>query len=79
MVIDDLFGVVHTAVTDFYGVAVKYFAEAVILREMFVDCIYIYIYIYIAMERENKKKQQQNLPKKVTYTKSMPSFLKERD
>ena len=28
MVIDDLFGVVHTAVTDFYGVAVKYFAEA---------------------------------------------------
>ena len=37
VVIDDLFGVVHTAVTDFYGVAVKYFAEAVILREMFVD------------------------------------------
>ena len=37
MVVDDLFGVVHTAVTDFDGVAVKYFAEAVIFREMFVD------------------------------------------
>ena len=39
MVIDDLFGVVHTAVTDFYGVAVKYFAEDVILREMFLSLI----------------------------------------
>ena len=37
MVVDDLFGVVHTAVTDFDGVAVEYLAEAVILREMFVD------------------------------------------
>ena len=36
-VVDDLFGVVHIAVTDFDGVAVKYLAEAVILREMFVD------------------------------------------
>ena len=29
VVVDDLFGVVHAAVTDFDGVAVKYFAEAV--------------------------------------------------
>ena len=34
MVVDDLFGVIHTAVTDFDGVAVKYLAEAMILREM---------------------------------------------
>ena len=32
MVVDDLFGVIHTAVTDFDGVAVKYLTEAVILR-----------------------------------------------
>ena len=37
VVVDDLFGVIHTAVTDFDGVAIKYLAEAVILREMFVD------------------------------------------
>ena len=37
MVVNDLFGVVHTAVTDFDGVAVKYLAEAMILREMFVN------------------------------------------
>ena len=37
MVVDDLFGVIHTAVTDFDGVAVKYLAEAVILREVFAD------------------------------------------
>ena len=37
MVVDDLFGVIHTAVTDFDGVAIKYLAEAVILREMFVN------------------------------------------
>ena len=37
MVVDDLFGVVHTTVADFDGVAVKYLAEAVILGEMFVD------------------------------------------
>ena len=37
MVVDDLFSVIHTAVTDFDGVAVKYLAEAVILRAMFVD------------------------------------------
>ena len=37
VVVDDLFGVIHTAVTDFDGVAVKYFAQAVIVREMFVD------------------------------------------
>ena len=37
VVVDDLFGVIHTAVTDFDGVAVKYFAEAVILREVFVN------------------------------------------
>ena len=37
MVVDDLFGVTHTAVTDFDGVAVKYLAEAVILREVFVN------------------------------------------
>ena len=29
MVVDDLFGVVHAAVTDFDGVAVKYFAETI--------------------------------------------------
>ena len=34
MVVDDLFGVIHTAVTDLDGVAVKYLAEAMILREM---------------------------------------------
>ena len=37
MVVDDLFGVIQTAVTDFDSVAIKYLAEAVILREMFVD------------------------------------------
>ena len=37
MVVDDLFGVIYTAVTDFDGVGIKYLAEAVILREMFVD------------------------------------------
>ena len=37
MVVNELFGVIHTAVTDFDGVVVKYLAEAVILREMFVD------------------------------------------
>ena len=35
MVVDDLFGVVHTAVTDSDGVAVKYLAES---------CMYIYVY-----------------------------------
>ena len=37
VVVDDLFGVIHTAVTDVDGVAVKYYAEAVILREVFVN------------------------------------------
>ena len=37
MVVDDLLGVIHTAVTDFDSVAVKYLAEAVILREVFVN------------------------------------------
>ena len=39
MVVDDLFGVIHSAVTDFDSVAVKnkYLAEVVILREVFVD------------------------------------------
>ena len=37
MVVDDLFGVIHTAVTDLDSVTVKYFAEAVILREVFVN------------------------------------------
>ena len=37
MVVDDLFGVIHTAVTDLDDVTVKYFAEAVILREVFVN------------------------------------------
>ena len=37
MVVDDLLGVIHTAVTDFDRVAVKYLAEAVILREVFVN------------------------------------------
>ena len=37
MVVNEVFGAIHTAVTDFDGVAVKYLAEAVILREMFVD------------------------------------------
>jgi len=32
-----IFGVIHTAVTDFDSVAVKYLAEAVILRESFVN------------------------------------------
>ena len=35
VVVDDLFGVIHTA--DFDGVTVKYLAEAVILREVFVN------------------------------------------
>ena len=38
MAVDDLFGVVHTAVTYFDGVAVKYFSEAV--------NIYIYIKLF---------------------------------
>ena len=37
MVVGDLFGVIHTAVTDLGGVTVKYLAEAVILREVFVN------------------------------------------
>ena len=37
MVVDDLFGVIQTAVTDFDGVVIKYLVEAVFLREMFVD------------------------------------------
>ena len=37
MVVDDLLGVIHTAVTDFHRVVVKYLAEAVILREVFVN------------------------------------------
>ena len=37
MVVDDLFGVIHTAVTDFDSVAVKYLTETVILREVFVN------------------------------------------
>ena len=37
MVVDDLFGVIHTAVTDFDSVAVKYLAKAVIVREVFVN------------------------------------------
>ena len=37
MVVDDLLGVIHTAVTDFDRAAVKYLAEAVIVREVFVN------------------------------------------
>ena len=37
VVVDDLLGVIHTAVTDFDSVAVKYLAEAVILREVLVN------------------------------------------
>ena len=37
MIVDNLLGVIHTAVTDFDSVAVKYLAEAVILREVFVN------------------------------------------
>ena len=37
MVVDDLFGVIHTAVTDFDGVVVKYLAETVILRKVLVN------------------------------------------
>ena len=40
MVVDDLFGVVHTAVTDFDGVAVVYFAQST------PKCVRVYIYIY---------------------------------
>ena len=39
MVVDDLFGVVHTAVTDFDGVAVVYFAQST------PKCVCVYIYI----------------------------------
>lgn len=39
VVVDDLFGVIHTAVTDLDSVAVKYLAKAVILREAFVNLI----------------------------------------
>ena len=37
MVVADLFSVIHTAVTDFDSVVVKYLTEAVILREVFVN------------------------------------------
>ena len=37
LVVDDLFGVINTAVTDVDGVVVKYFAEAVTLREVFLN------------------------------------------
>ena len=37
MLVDDLFSVIHTAVADFDSVAVKYLAEAVIFREVFVS------------------------------------------
>ena len=37
VIVDDVFGVIHTAVTDFDSVAVKYLAEAVFLREVFVN------------------------------------------
>ena len=37
VVVDDLFSVIHTAVTDFDGVAVKYLAEVMILKEIFVN------------------------------------------
>ena len=37
MVVNDLFGVIHTAVMDFDSVAVKYLVEAVIFREVFVN------------------------------------------
>ena len=37
MIVDDLFGVIYTGVTDFDSVAVKYLAEAVIVREVFVN------------------------------------------
>ena len=37
MVVDDLFVLINTAVTDFDSVVVEYLAEAVILREVFVS------------------------------------------
>ena len=37
MVVDDLFGVIHTAVTDFDGVAVKYLEEAEILTDVLAE------------------------------------------
>ena len=39
MVVDDLFGVVHAAVTDFDGVAVKYI--------YIYMCMYLYLFIYL--------------------------------
>ena len=36
MVVDDLFGIVHAAVTDLDGVAVKDFPMFVVFREVFV-------------------------------------------
>ena len=37
MIVDDLFGVVHTAVADLDGITVKYLAKAVISGEVFVN------------------------------------------
>ena len=36
MVVDDLFGIVHAAVTDLDGVAVEDFPKFVVFREVFV-------------------------------------------
>ena len=37
VIVEDLFGVIHTGVTDFDSVAAKYLAEAVIVTEVFVN------------------------------------------
>ena len=37
MIVDDLFGVIHTGVTDLDSVAVKYLVEAVIVWEVFAN------------------------------------------
>ena len=51
MVVDDLFGVIHTAVTDFDSVSVKYLTEAVILREVFIP---LYFNVLSNVPRENR-------------------------
>ena len=36
MIVDDVFGVVHVAVTDLDCISVKYFSEIVVFREVLV-------------------------------------------
>ena len=58
VVVDDLFGVIYTAVTDFDSVAVKYplyfnVLSTVPRENRLADSLYIYIYMYINVEVES--------------------------